>query len=137
MRGSVITHAVLVTSVALLSGCRSDGIILDDWGTSGHARVVGTAHFTSGAPVANRPVAYACGPESPTVFGQQTMTDASGAFAVDIEAPGPIPLPASGAMVCRFLAPADTVPQMSLELEVPFSARKSDRPTTAIALREP
>lgn len=137
MRRSFARTVPLLLCVALLASCLSDQIIYDDWGTSGYARVVGTAHFTNGTPVANRPVWYACGPESPTLFGDQTMTNATGAFAVNIEAPGEFLLPDSGVMVCRFQAPADTVPQMSLELTIPFSARKSDRPTTTIALVQP
>jgi hypothetical protein len=137
MRRALITAVCLISSTVLLQSCRSWGVILDDWGTTGYARVVGTAHFASGAPVANRPVGYACGPESATGFGYQTTTDARGVFALNIEVPGPMQLPESGEMVCRFLAPADTVPRMSVELAVPFSAVKGDRPTTVIALVEP
>jgi hypothetical protein len=127
---------LLAIPFAMLAGCEARDII-DDFGTSGYARIEGTVTHASGSPLANSGVFFSCGPESPTVFGSSVPTDASGHYSIDIDAPGPVAIPASGTLRCRFSAPVDPTPIVSVERTVQFSVSADDRPLTIVDLVEP
>ena len=79
MNELVLARLVLVSGAVLLASYRMDDVNFDGWSTIGHARIVGTAHF------------------------------ASGASAVNFEVPGPTQLPESSTMQYRFHALGDTL----------------------------
>jgi len=120
---------------AALGGCRD--CCIDDWGVSGYARIEGKVTRVDGLPLANSSVFFSCGPETPGTFGWSVPTDAAGAYAIDVNAPGPVPIPASGALHCRVQAPADAPPIVMAERTVPFSTQGTSRPVTVIDLFEP
>lgn len=127
---------LLALAAALIAGCRDD-IIIDDFGTSGYARIEGKVVRTSGAPLANSGVFFICGPDSPTAFGATVPTDAAGHYSIDVDAPGPVTIPANGSLRCRFSAPTSGPPIVSVERSVQFSANADSRPLTIVDLLEP
>jgi hypothetical protein len=127
---------LLAISLGTLAGCRASDII-DDFGTSGYARIEGKVTRANGTPLANSGVFFSCGPESPNVFGATVPTDASGHYFIDIDAPGPVTIPASGALLCRFSAPVSAAPIVSVERAVQFSANANARALTIVDLLEP
>ena len=128
---------VLLVAVApaTIVGCRH--CCVDDFGTSGYARIQGKVTRANGTALANSGVSFGCGPESPTAFGWTVPTDAAGRYLIDIDAPGPVIIPASGALNCRVSAPTNAPPTISVERLVPFSASADTRPVTIIDLVEP
>lgn len=120
---------------ATLAGCAS-GDIIDDFGTSGYARVEGRVTRSNGSPLTNSGVFFSCGTESPGGFGGSVSTDASGHYAIDINAPGPVMIPASGTLFCRFSAPIDPVPIATVERSIQFAASPDARPLTIVDLLE-
>jgi hypothetical protein len=95
-------HVVLLVSCPVtIVGCRDRGII-DDFGTSGYARIEGTVTRANATPLADSGVSFSCGPDSPTAFGWSVATDATGHYFIDVDAPGPVTIPASGALICRY-----------------------------------
>jgi hypothetical protein len=129
-------HVLLIAlSPTTIVGCRH--CCVDDFGTSGYARIEGKVTRANGTALANSGVAFSCGPESPTAFGWTVPTDAAGRYFINIDAPGPVIIPASGALICRVSAPTDAPPVVSVERLVPFSASADTRPLTIIDLLEP
>lgn len=127
---------LLAIPIVTIAACRS-GDIIDDFGTSGYARIEGKVTRTNGTPLANSGVFYLCGPDSPTEFGATARTDALGHYFIDVDAPGPVMIPASGVLQCRFSAPDDAPPIVSVERSVPFSVNADARPLTIVDLVEP
>jgi hypothetical protein len=127
---------LLAIPAVMIAGCQARGII-DDFGTSGYARIEGKVARANGTPLANSGVFFLCGPDSPTGFGSSVPTDASGHYFIDVDAPGPVTIPASGALRCRFSAPIDAAPIVSVERSVQFSANADARPLTIVDLFEP
>lgn len=119
-----------------VAACRDRGII-DDFGTSGYARIEGTVTRADATPLANSGVSFSCGPDSPTAFGWSVPTGATGHYFIDIDAPGPVTVPASGAMICRVSAPRNAPPLVSVEKSVRFSTSADARPLTLVDLRTP
>ena len=119
-----------------IAGCR-DRSIIDDFGTSGYARIEGKVTRAIGTPLANSGVSFSCGPDSPSAFGWSVPTDAAGHYFIDVDAPGPVTIPPSGALRCRLSAPRDAPPIVSVERSVPFSASADARPLTIVDLLEP
>ncbi len=127
---------LLAVPPVTIAGCRARGII-DDFGTSGYARIEGKVTRANGTPLANSGVFVSCGTDSPTGFGSTVPTDASGHYAIDVDAPGPVFIPASGELNCRFSAPIDPAPIVSVERSIRFSATADARPLTIVDLLEP
>jgi hypothetical protein len=128
-------HVLLIAvSPATIVGCRH--CCVDDFGTSGYARIEGKVTRANGTALANSGVFFSCGPDSPTAFGWGVPTDGAGRYFIDIDAPGPVTIPASGALICRVSAPTDAPPTVSVERLVPFSASADTRPVTIIDLHE-
>jgi hypothetical protein len=123
-------------SLISVGGCRDRGII-DDFGTSGYARIEGTVTLADATPLASGGVAFSCGPESPTAFGWSVPTDETGHYVIDIDSPGPVTVPASGAMSCRVSAPSNAPPIVSVDKSVRFSTSADARPLTIVDLRAP
>jgi hypothetical protein len=119
-----------------VAGCRDRGII-DDFGTSGYARIEGNVTRADATPLPNSGVSFSCGPDSPTAFGWSVPTDATGHYFIDIDAPGPVTVPASGALSCRLSAPRNAPPIVSVEKSIRFSASAYARPLTIVDLRAP
>lgn len=119
-----------------VAACRDRGII-DDFGTSGYARIEGTVTRADATPLANSGVSFSCGPDSPTAIGRSVPTDAAGHYFIDIDAPGPVTVPASGAMRCRVSAPRNAPPIVSVEQMVRFSTSADARPLTIVDLHAP
>jgi len=119
-----------------VAGCGYRGII-DDFGTSGYARIEGKVTRADATPLANSGVSFSCGPNSPDAFGWSVPTDATGRYFIDIDAPGPVTVPASGALSCRVSAPHDAPPIVSVEKSVRFSTSADARPLTIVDLRLP
>ena len=119
-----------------VAGCRDRGII-DDFGTSGYARIEGTVTRADATPLANSGVAFSCGADSPSGFGWSVPTDATGHYFIDIDAPGPVTVPASGTLSCRVSAPRNAPPIVSVEKSVRFSTSADARPLTIVDLRAP
>lgn len=128
---------VLFTPIlaAAAAGCGASDII-DDFGTSGYARIEGKVTRANGTSLANSGVFFLCGTDAPTDFGWSVPTDASGRYSIDINAPGPVLLPPSGTLFCRFSAPASTPPIATVERSVHFSATAGARPLTIVDLLE-
>jgi hypothetical protein len=129
----VLLFAIPAASVA---GCRAEDII-DDFGTSGYARVEGKVTRANGTPLANSGVSFSCGTDAPAAFGGTVPTDASGRYSIDIDAPGPVIIPVSGALFCRFAAPISPMPIVTVERSVQFSATADARTLTVVDLTEP
>jgi hypothetical protein len=127
---------LLASCPVTIAGCRDRGII-DDFGTSGYARIEGTVTRANGTPLANSGVSFSCGPDSPTAFGWSVPTDATGRYFIDVDAPGPVTIPASAVLSCRVSAPRHAPPIVSVEKSVRFSASADGRPLTIVDLREP
>ncbi len=134
VRPSISLIALAIVPVAL-GGCRA--CCIDDFGISGHARIEGTVTRANSQPFANRSVFFTCGPDAPGAFGWSLPTDTTGAYHIDVDAPGPISIPASGVLHCRVQAPADAPPIAMAERAVPFSTQGTSRPVTVIDLIEP
>ena len=132
----LVRFLLLVAPATALAACR-DHIIIDDFGTSGYARIEGKVVRSNGVPLGNSGVFYLCGSDSPTGFGASVPTDAAGHFFVDVDAPGPVTIPASGSLRCRFSAPNNTPPIVSVERSVQFSVNPDVRPLTVVDLLEP
>ena len=126
---------LLAVPTVTIAGCQARSII-DDWGTSGYARIEGKVTRANGTPLANSGVFYMCGPDSPSEFGSSVPTDASGHYFIDLDVPGPTMIPASGALQCRFSAPINAEPIVSVERSVQFSATAGARPLTIVDLLE-
>ena len=126
---------LIAMSPMTIVGCRQ--CCVDDFGTSGYARIEGKVTRANGTALANNGVFFSCGPESPTGFGWTAPTDAAGRYFIDIDAPGPVIIPASGALSCRVSAPINVPPTVSVDRLVPFSASADARPVTIIDLQEP
>lgn len=123
---------------AMIVGCGDSRIIIDDWGTSGYARIEGRVTRSNGALLANGVVFILCGPDSPGDFGRLVSIDATGRYTIDINAPSPLVIPASGTLICRLSAAPHNAPTLfSVERSVPFSATEEARPVTVIDLTEP
>ncbi|HMI48964.1 MAG TPA: hypothetical protein VK481_09865 [Gemmatimonadaceae bacterium] len=127
---------LLVVPPVAIAGCQARAII-DDFGTNGYARIEGKVTRANGAPLANSGVFYLCGPDAPSEFGSSVPTDASGDYFIDLDVPGPTMIPASGALRCRFSAPTNAVPIVSVERSIQFSAKADARPLTIVDLLEP
>ena len=126
---------VVAVAAATIAGCR-DPVIVDDFGTSGYARIEGTVMRANGTPPANSGVFFSCGPDSPTEFGWSVPTDAAGRYGTDVDAPGLVTIPASGALRCRISAPGNGPPIVSVERSVQFSANANSRPLTVVNVIE-
>jgi hypothetical protein len=126
---------LLASCPVTIAGCR-DRIIVDDFGTSGYARIEGKVTRANGTALANSGVSFSCGPDSPGTFGWSVPTDAAGHYFIDIDAPGPVTIPDSGALSCRVSAPRDAPPIVSLVRSVRFSASADARPLTIVDLLE-
>ena len=127
---------LLVSCVVTIGACRDRGVIIDDWGTSGYARIEGTVTRANGSRLANSTVFFLCGPETPDTFGWSAPTDASGHYTIDVNAPGPVAIPSSGMLQCRVGAPGDAPQIASVERAVPFSTTAEARPVTVVDLVE-
>jgi hypothetical protein len=119
-----------------IAGCQGRDII-DDFGTSGYARIEGNVTRADATPLANSGVSFSCGSISADAFGWSVPTDAAGHYFIDIDAPGPVTVPASGVLSCRVSAPDDAPPIVSVEKSVRFSTSADARPLTIIDLRAP
>jgi hypothetical protein len=119
----------------LAVGCGRECCV-DDFGVSGYAQIQGTVTRSSGVVFAGGTVTYTCGPESPGTFGGTVTTNSFGRYVIDIDAPGPIVIPATGMLRCRISAHASGAPFVSVEQSVPFSMQRADRPLTFIDLAE-
>jgi hypothetical protein len=126
---------LLASCPITIAGCRDRGII-DDFGTSGYARIEGNVTRADGTRLANSGVSFSCGPDSPTAFGWSVPTDAAGHYVIDVEAPGPVTIPASGALSCRVSAPSNAPPIVSVDRSVRFSTSANARPLTIVDLIE-
>ena len=136
MRLRLARVLLLAIPPVTIAGCQARDII-DDFGTSGYARIEGKVTRANGTPLANSGVFVSCGTDSPTGFGASVPTDASGHYSIDVDAPGPVIIPANGALYCRFSAPIDAAPIVSVERSIPFSATADARPLTIVDLLEP
>ena len=64
-------------------------VIIDDWGTSGYARVSGVIRNSAGSPLSGVQVGLGCGLHAPEEFYDgNALTGSDGAYLIEAEAPG-------------------------------------------------
>src|SRR5678815_4022777 len=100
---SQIGRTVLLIA-GVITACRADRVIYDDFGIAGYARLQGTVSHSDGSRFGSIAIVYACGDPEPTWFGSTATTNAQGAFDIAVNGPGAGTLPASGKLVCQISA---------------------------------
>ena len=112
------------------------GIINDDFGIAGYARLQGTVTRADGSAFAGGTLYWSCGDPEPTWFGHQATTSPTGAFDIAVDARPAGSLPASGQLVCEVRAVSGPTVVASGRARVQFSQDSVQRPTTQFALVE-
>jgi hypothetical protein len=130
----LLTFSIVIAAIV---GCGPRAIV-DNWGTSGHARFSGTVSRANGALFGNATMFWMCGADSANGFGGMFSSRTDGTFEVDVSAPGPYPLPVDRRFVCRVsIAPAnESGPAGAVTTRALFEPSAELRPTTSFGVRE-
>jgi hypothetical protein len=116
-----------LTSISMAAAASGLACYEDKWPIQGYARIEGAFTQTSPGTMDNS-IFIACGPGSPITYSFMTAFEPSGRYALDLDVPGPAPLPDNGELVCRVAIPGNSPPVGSAQATVPFSRDRSTRP---------
>lgn len=125
---------LLTALLALVVGCRADAIIIDDFGTAGYALLEGTVTRHPSDPFGSGELFVSCGPGA---FARSAQTDPTGAFQIELLAPGPY-LPELQRLNWRVpcLIRAGVPGFVSDTVDVDFTAEHDSAAVTTVALME-
>src|SRR5688572_20314315 len=116
-----------LTSISMAAAASGLACYEDKWPIQGYARIEGTFTQTSSGTLDNS-VFIACGPGSPNTYSFMTALGPAGEYAVDLDVPGPAPLPENGELICKVSIPGNSPPVGSAQATVQFSRDRSTRP---------
>jgi hypothetical protein len=129
-------YRAAVLFLLVITACRSDQVIRDDFGIAGYARLQGTVSRVDGSPWGGVTVSYSCGTPDPTWFGYQASADRQGSFNILVAAPAAGTLPESGTLLCEVRAPANSPPVARARAVTSFSQDEVSPPITTVNLVE-
>jgi len=136
VRASSPIGMTMLLIASVVTACRADGVIYDDFGIAGYARLQGTVSHSDGSRFGSVTIIYSCGDPEPAWFGGTAIANPEGAFDIAANSPGVGTLPASGTLVCQISALAHESVVARARATTMFSQNAVARPITTFTLVE-